>query len=83
MTGPAEIVIDGEDRGCGELLIRLHTQLADVPAGTTVRLVTTDPGSAVDVPAWCRLTGHRYLGAAVTADGRGAHDFVLTTRRAS
>jgi tRNA 2-thiouridine synthesizing protein A len=74
MTGApspaADLVVDGGDRACGELLIVLAGQLRSVAAGALVRLVATDPAAVVDIPAWCHLTGHRYLGRGLEPDGR-------------
>lgn len=64
------LVVDGGDRACGELLLALHARLRDVPAGTRVRLVATDPAAPLDVPAWCHLTGHVYGGAGRHTDSR-------------
>ncbi len=72
------LVIDGGDRACGELLLQLAGQLRGMRAGTVVRLVATDPAAPVDVPAWCHLTGHRYLVAGRQPDGRPHYDVVLS-----
>ena len=34
-----------------------------LPPGTTVHLLSDDPAAAVDVPAWCQMRGHVYLGS--------------------
>ncbi len=54
--------IDGGDLGCAQLLVLLRDRARDLPAGTVVHLTTSDPVAPVDLPAWCRMTGHRYLG---------------------
>ncbi|MFD0904969.1 sulfurtransferase TusA family protein [Actinomadura sediminis] len=56
------VVIDGGDRACVRLLLELRGRLADLPAGTIVHLMATDPAAPIDLPAWCHLTGHAYLG---------------------
>jgi tRNA 2-thiouridine synthesizing protein A len=56
------MVIDGGDLACGELLLLVHRQIRDLPAGTTVGILTTDLAAEIDLPAWCHLTGHRYRG---------------------
>ena len=57
-----ERTVDGGDLGCGEMLLLLRRETRDAPPGTRVRVLTTDRGAPVEVPAWCRLAGHRYLG---------------------
>lgn len=54
--------IDGGDLGCARLLVLLRDRARELPAGTVVHLTTSDPVAPVDLPAWCRLTGHEYLG---------------------
>ncbi|MFD0686269.1 sulfurtransferase TusA family protein [Actinomadura fibrosa] len=56
------VVIDGGDRSCVRLLLELRGRIADLPAGTVVHLIATDPAAPIDLPAWCHLTGHDYLG---------------------
>jgi tRNA 2-thiouridine synthesizing protein A len=59
-TGP--VVIDGGDRSCASLLLELRDHLADLPVGTLVHLIASDPAAPLDLAAWCHLTGHTYLG---------------------
>ncbi|MEV4481350.1 sulfurtransferase TusA family protein [Micromonospora coxensis] len=56
------VVLDGGDRGCVRLLLELRALVADVAPGTVIHLRTTDPAAPLDLPAWCHLTGHGYLG---------------------
>lgn len=56
------VVIDGGDRACVRLLLELRGRLADLTPGTVVHLMATDPAAPIDLPAWCHLTGHAYLG---------------------
>jgi tRNA 2-thiouridine synthesizing protein A len=56
------VVIDGGDRTCVSLLLELRTHIAKLPGGTLIHLIATDPAAPIDLPAWCHLTGHAYLG---------------------
>lgn len=56
------VVLDGGDRRCVQLLIELRRLTLRVPAGTVIHLIATDPAAPLDLPAWCHLTGHTYLG---------------------
>ena len=60
--------LDGGDLGCARLLVLLRDLVADLPAGDVVHLATSDPVAPIDLPVWCRMTGHTYLGP-VTDDG--------------
>ncbi|GGQ39086.1 sulfurtransferase TusA family protein [Couchioplanes azureus] len=57
------VILDGGDRSCVQLLLELRRLVSEVPAGTVIHLEATDPAAPLDLPAWCHLTGHHYLGA--------------------
>lgn len=59
---PADAVLDGGDRRCVTLLLELRRFMQGLPDGAVVHLIATDPAAPVDLPAWCHLTGHAYLG---------------------
>lgn len=63
----ADLTIDGGDLGCARLLVLLRDRVATLPAGAVVHLITADPVAPIDLPVWCHMTGHGYLG---TVDGR-------------
>ncbi len=50
--------------GCGELILELKLRLAPLPPGAKFTLIARDPGVPEDLPAWCRMTGHRLVSAA-------------------
>lgn len=50
---------DAGDMGCGELVMYLRVRLKPMQPGQLFKLVARDPGAPEDLPAWCRLTGHR------------------------
>lgn len=56
------VVLDGGDRRCVLLLIELRRLTLQVPPATVIHLIATDPAAPLDLPAWCHLTGHTYLG---------------------
>jgi tRNA 2-thiouridine synthesizing protein A len=62
-----ERIPDGEwdagDMGCGELVLQLRFRLLELAGGSLFKLTATDPGAPEDLPAWCRMTGHRLLEA--------------------
>jgi hypothetical protein len=51
------------------LLLELRAHISGLPAGPVIHLIASDPAAPVDLPAWCHLTGHAYLGP-VPAPGR-------------
>lgn len=54
-----DVTFDGLDKGCGELLLELKLRLQALAPGARVLVTSNDVGAPVDLPAWCRLTGHR------------------------
>lgn len=73
-------LVDGGDRACGELLLVLAQRARTLPAAAHLRLVATDPAAAIDLPAWCYLTGHAYLGRGKQGDGRPHYDIRTSDR---
>ncbi len=53
--------VDARGLLCPLPVIRLQDAVKDLPTGTEVELIGTDPGILHDVPAWCRVHGHRVL----------------------
>ncbi|MEV4331254.1 sulfurtransferase TusA family protein [Streptomyces sp. NPDC049597] len=62
LPAEADLTVDGTGLLCVTLLIRLRKQIDGAPAGTVVHVIATDPAAPLDLPAWCHLTGHTYLG---------------------
>ncbi|EKX65318.1 sulfurtransferase TusA family protein [Streptomyces ipomoeae] len=58
----ADITVDGTGLLCVTLLLRLRTHIAEAEPGTVVHVIATDPAAPLDLPAWCHMTGHDYLG---------------------
>jgi tRNA 2-thiouridine synthesizing protein A len=44
-------------------VLQLRFRMEALPPGQVLRLVALDAGAPADLPAWCRLTGHRLLSA--------------------
>lgn len=57
------LVIDMVGRMCPLPVIELAKRIGDVPIGSVVAVVSDDPSAATDIPAWCRMRGHDYVGA--------------------
>ena len=54
---------DAGEMGCSRLLVELRARLAALSPGDTLEVVARGPGAPVDVPAWCRMTGHVLVSA--------------------
>jgi len=58
----ADAFYDAGDRGCGEgPLDEIAALMRELSPGQTLEVRATDPTVVVDLPAWCRLTGHTLI----------------------
>lgn len=56
--------LDLGEAGCGVgATLKAKNLVASLEVGQVLEIRSTDPGVRDDVPAWCRMTGHEYLGA--------------------
>jgi tRNA 2-thiouridine synthesizing protein A len=62
-------VLDCRGKRCPLPVIELARRIGDVGVGNVVAVVADDPAARVDIPAWCRMRGHDYVGEASAADG--------------
>jgi len=46
---------------CPMPVIRTQDKIAELVPGDVLEVVCTDPGALNDIPAWCRINGHRVL----------------------
>ena len=58
---PDDQTWDAGSMGCGELVIMLAVRMRMLPPAAVLQLTATDPGAREDLPAWCRMTGHRLI----------------------
>lgn len=66
--GPA-LVLDQRGRRCPLPVIELARRIGDVRPGELVAVAADDPAARLDVPAWCRMRGHAYVGETTADDG--------------
>jgi tRNA 2-thiouridine synthesizing protein A len=64
---PATLV-DNRGMLCAQGILRLMRAMVPLEPAALVKVLSTDPAAEHDYPAWCRATGHRFLGHQV--DGR-------------
>jgi tRNA 2-thiouridine synthesizing protein A len=64
VSGPDLRELDCRGQRCPMPVIALARAVAEVEVGSVVRVIADDPAAAVDIPAWCRLRGHEFIGTA-------------------
>lgn len=47
---------------CPMPVIRVQDRVSRLAPGDRLRVRCTDPGTRSDLPAWCRINGHRVIG---------------------
>jgi TusA-related sulfurtransferase len=55
--------IDARGSFCPGPLMELIRTVKTAPVGTTVAVLSSDPGSSKDIPIWIAKAKHEYLGA--------------------
>lgn len=57
----ADQVLDAKGLNCPLPILKAKKALKSMDAGTTLEVVSTDPGSVADFAAFCRTTGNEML----------------------
>jgi TusA-related sulfurtransferase len=47
---------------CPQPVIRTAAQVGEMDAGQILKVLATDPGFQIDLPAWCLSHRHEFLG---------------------
>jgi tRNA 2-thiouridine synthesizing protein A len=53
----SETLLDAKGLNCPLPILKAKKALKDIAAGSTLRVLATDPGSVADFAAFCRTTG--------------------------
>ena len=58
-----DAVFDGGDMDCGSgLILLIRENMMAVPTGGILEMRSKEPTVNDDLPPWCRMSGHEYLG---------------------
>lgn len=53
--------LDASGLLCPLPVIRTQDRVAQLHGGDILEVLCTDPGAANDIPAWCRINGHKVI----------------------
>lgn len=53
--------LDARRMLCPMPVIKAQNKIKTLQPGDTLEVTCTDPGAINDIPAWCRINGHRFL----------------------
>lgn len=70
----ADATLDVKGLNCPLPVMRAAKSLKAVPAGGTLEILATDPGSAADFEAFCRATGNQLVDSTSSA---GVYRFLI------
>lgn len=54
-------ILDARNLMCPMPVIRTQERVAELENGEILEVRCTDPGALSDIPAWCRVHGHRVI----------------------
>lgn len=58
---PVARLLDAGRQNCTVLILNVHKSLERLRPGEILAVKAFDPSAQLDLRAWCRMTGHRYL----------------------
>lgn len=53
--------LDAKRLLCPMPVIRTQDKITTLSAGDILQVICTDPGALNDIPAWCRINGHKVI----------------------
>lgn len=66
----ADLTLDTSGLNCPLPILKAKKAITGLPAGATLEVIATDPGSVQDFEAFCRATGHELMGTSTEDGGR-------------
>jgi tRNA 2-thiouridine synthesizing protein A len=57
------VTLDCLGQKCPLPVIRLAKNIGDVEVGAVITVLADDPAAANDIPAWCRMKDHEFVGS--------------------
>lgn len=72
------VTIDALGEKCPIPIIMLAERIGEVAVGHIIEVLADDPAARTDVPAWCGLKSHEFIGSADLAQRTG---WALQVRR--
>ncbi|HET9897107.1 MAG TPA: sulfurtransferase TusA family protein [Streptosporangiaceae bacterium] len=65
------LTIDALGKKCPLPIIMLAQRIGEVSIGMVIEVLADDPATKTDVPAWCGLKSHEFIGASDLAPVAG------------
>lgn len=55
-------VVDARGTSCPGPILAAKKSIAEIKTGEIMEVLASDTGTQKDIPAWCKKTGHQFLG---------------------
>ena len=62
------VTLDARRLLCPMPVIRVQERVMQLAPGSRLEAVCSDPGALNDIPAWCRINGHKVLETRTAGD---------------
>jgi TusA-related sulfurtransferase len=72
-----DLIVDTRGSFCPVPIIKLSEAVRNIDRGGVVELISDDAAIQLDLPAWCRSTGHR-----VISESHGEREWVYRVQKA-
>lgn len=59
-----DVVLDCVGLACPMPILKTSNKIKEMQTGQVLEVQSDDDGIEKDMPAWCKLTGHEYIGLA-------------------
>jgi tRNA 2-thiouridine synthesizing protein A len=66
--------LDARGLSCPLPILKTKKSLANMASGEVLKIMATDPGSVLDIEAFCSMTGHKLLSS---EEGDGVYTFLV------
>ena len=63
------LTIDALGKKCPIPIIMLAERIGEVQTGQTIEVLADDPAAKTDVPAWCAMKSHEFVGLSERPEG--------------
>ena len=61
-TVSKDVTLDCYGLLCPMPIIKVAQKIKELKVGQVLEVIATDEGIKTDLPAWCKMTGHEFLG---------------------
>ncbi|MGQ9824318.1 MAG: sulfurtransferase TusA family protein [Desulfotomaculales bacterium] len=58
----AQKTVDARGTSCPGPILAAKKAIVEIGAGEVMEVLSSDPGTKKDIPAWAKKTGHEFLG---------------------